>query len=422
MPVFMNVWAGSWLIASVCSERTMQMSSATVPMCGKSAQISWPDWPNFLNGCCGREAVQLLPLQLGDRLALGERLGHRLAVHLGQLGLVVERLQVRRPAGHVRKMTRLALGARCSGLTTPRLADGAAADSAAASIAIEKRRQRRCADAAGRAAEERAAEPDSGLRMIGLRIVERSRLVPRDRLVQIQQHAARRWSRRPARPGRDRRGDWQIADGQQLRGRRSCRRRIRSGAFRAGRRASCASSGARRARRARCRIGATRARSGVSPAACSVRTCAGERAGRFDVGRIVQQHERLLRRVAARPLDGAFLAAGGVEGDQAGVQERPLPVGVQAAAILALALVVLPFARGEVQVLPVAGRLIRLHARPADLGHEQAADRQGVVADQLGVEAEAALPAEADRWSGPWPVRPPWAPTTADRPATSPSA
>ena len=48
-----------------------------------------------------RQAGELLALQLRDRLALGERLGHRLAVHLGQLRLVVERLQVRRPAGHV---------------------------------------------------------------------------------------------------------------------------------------------------------------------------------------------------------------------------------------------------------------------------------------------------------------------------------
>ena len=35
MPVFMKVWAGSWLIGSVCIERTMQISSATVPICGQ---------------------------------------------------------------------------------------------------------------------------------------------------------------------------------------------------------------------------------------------------------------------------------------------------------------------------------------------------------------------------------------------------
>ena len=101
VPVFMNVWAGSWLIASVCIERMMQMSSAIEPMCGKISQISWPDLPNFLNWMLRPEAVELGALKLGDRLALGERLGHRLAVHLGQLGLVVERLQVRRAAGHV---------------------------------------------------------------------------------------------------------------------------------------------------------------------------------------------------------------------------------------------------------------------------------------------------------------------------------
>src|SRR6516162_8434720 len=31
VPVFMNVWAGSWLIASVRRERTMHISSATEP-------------------------------------------------------------------------------------------------------------------------------------------------------------------------------------------------------------------------------------------------------------------------------------------------------------------------------------------------------------------------------------------------------
>jgi hypothetical protein len=39
-----------------------------------------------------------------------------------------------------------------------------------------------------------------------------------------------------------------------------------------------------------------------------------------------------------------------------------------------------------------AGRLIRLHARPADLGDQQAADRQCVVADQLGIEPVSVLP------------------------------
>ena len=112
MPVFMNVWAGSWLIASVRSERTMQMSSAIVPNCGKMSQISCPDSPYFLKRMLRSKALQLLALKLRDRLALGKRLGHRLAVHLGQLGLVVERFQVRRPARHRQKND--PLGSRCN--------------------------------------------------------------------------------------------------------------------------------------------------------------------------------------------------------------------------------------------------------------------------------------------------------------------
>ena len=45
-PEFMKAWAGSWLICSVSIERMMQISSATLPMCGKSVEISCPDWPN----------------------------------------------------------------------------------------------------------------------------------------------------------------------------------------------------------------------------------------------------------------------------------------------------------------------------------------------------------------------------------------
>ena len=44
------------------------------------------------------EAGETLPLELGDLLPFRERLRHRRAVHFRQLGLVVERLQVRGPA------------------------------------------------------------------------------------------------------------------------------------------------------------------------------------------------------------------------------------------------------------------------------------------------------------------------------------
>ena len=53
--------------------------------------------------------LQLLVLELCDRLALGVRLGHRLVVKLGQLRLVVERLQMRRSAGHAEEDDALGL-------------------------------------------------------------------------------------------------------------------------------------------------------------------------------------------------------------------------------------------------------------------------------------------------------------------------
>ena len=60
-----------------------------------------PALPHFLNACCGPKQFELGPLQLGDRLPLGERFRHRLAVHLGQRRAVVERFQMRHAAGHV---------------------------------------------------------------------------------------------------------------------------------------------------------------------------------------------------------------------------------------------------------------------------------------------------------------------------------
>ena len=48
-PVWKKVIAGSWLMASVDIERMRQMSSAMLEMCGRSSEISVPDWPCFSN-------------------------------------------------------------------------------------------------------------------------------------------------------------------------------------------------------------------------------------------------------------------------------------------------------------------------------------------------------------------------------------
>src|SRR5690349_6613184 len=74
------------------------------------------------------------------------------------------------------------------------------------------------------------------------------------------------------------------------------------------------------------------------------------------------------------------------------MQKAALPPRVHAPAIEPLALIRLPVADGEVEREPVPRGLIRLHAWPADLVDEQAADGQRVVADELGIEADTGLP------------------------------
>ena len=60
-PVFMNMWAGSWLIASVVIERMTQISSATEPICGRSSESSVPFFPCFENLNCGPWQMSFWP-------------------------------------------------------------------------------------------------------------------------------------------------------------------------------------------------------------------------------------------------------------------------------------------------------------------------------------------------------------------------
>ena len=119
VPVFMNVWAGSWLIASVCIERTMHRSSATSRQMSEELVDLLPALAVLLEAALRAEAGQLRALQLRDRLPLGERLGHRLAVPLGQFGLVVEAFEVGRAAGHDQEDDALGLGRDIDFLRTP---------------------------------------------------------------------------------------------------------------------------------------------------------------------------------------------------------------------------------------------------------------------------------------------------------------
>ena len=100
VPVFMKQCAGSWLIASVVIERTMQMSSAIEPICGKSSQISVPHLPNFLKIVLRAEALELCALKLRDLLPLVSESGIGWPFSSRELRLVIEGLEVRRAARH----------------------------------------------------------------------------------------------------------------------------------------------------------------------------------------------------------------------------------------------------------------------------------------------------------------------------------
>src|SRR5699024_814790 len=118
----------------------------------------------------------------------------------------------------------------------------------------------------------------------------------------------------------------------------------------------------------------------------------GQRPRGLDVLRLVEQQERLERRVGALAADLARLARGGVERGHLRRRRGPLPEGVEAAAVDLLdARVGLDTDRVAPRVgdrLPQAGRLRRLDARPSYALDEHAGDEQRLVAQALGVEPE----------------------------------
>ena len=119
----------------------------------------------------------------------------------------------------------------------------------------------------------------------------------------------------------------------------------------------------------------------------------GEHPGRLHESRVVEGDERLQRRVGARSLGGTFLPARRVEQGEHRVQRRPAPEGVKTPAIL-----LLPGGVGPAPVLVAAlvevARLVRHHARPADLLAQEAGDRQGVVPHLLGADPEPRRPVQ----------------------------
>ena len=107
----------------------------------------------------------------------------------------------------------------------------------------------------------------------------------------------------------------------------------------------------------------------------------GEGASGFDEGWIVEEGECLLGSIGDGAGAGGFFAGGGVEIRVHGIEEGALPVGVEAAAELALIAIGGVFALGELEGFVVAGWLVGKGAGAADFGVQQARDGDGVIAD-----------------------------------------
>ena len=103
LPVCISVIAGSWLMASVCSERIQQISSASLAVCGSRSLSHMPHWPccwkAYLEGAIGKRAwpevmvVRRWPLRIEWRQIL--------VVEVLHPRLVVEEVHLRRAADHV---------------------------------------------------------------------------------------------------------------------------------------------------------------------------------------------------------------------------------------------------------------------------------------------------------------------------------
>ena len=185
----------------------------------------------------------------------------------------------------------------------------------------------------------------------------------------------------PARPGRSASARGEMPTLEQLFGRLRDRLVIRLRLRVQQARRELAAPRRRPARDTACAEGEVRAaRSSSSPPSRRMRA-ANARAASTNVGSF-EQHQRRSgvfergRWAVHSSRDGASNAL------SIGCKILPLPVHVHAAAPLLVVRVGLVFALGEVQVLVVAGRLIRLDAGAADLVDEQPADRQGSVADR----------------------------------------
>jgi hypothetical protein len=111
----------------------------------------------------------------------------------------------------------------------------------------------------------------------------------------------------------------------------------------------------------------------------------GKSASALEIDRIVHQHKRLQRRAGAGPLRGTDLTAWSIERGERRVMHRPFPINIHSAPIKVRAMTLLIFRIGHV---PQTGWLVGFYTFPANLAIQQTADREGVVTNELGFEAQ----------------------------------
>ena len=130
----------------------------------------------------------------------------------------------------------------------------------------------------------------------------------------------------------------------------------------------------------------------------------GQHARRLDVLRLVQQQERLERRVGAFAADLARLARGGVERGHLGRRRGPLPERVEAAAVDLLdARVGLEpgrVAAGVGDRLPQAGRLRRLDARSSHAARRAGRETNSAWSRRVSASSRNRGPRESSRLAG----------------------
>ena len=107
--------AGAWASLSVCTARSIQISSATLDRCGIKSEIIIPDCPLGFTGATGARARYLSTPTVTSRPSTGGEIFSPCFFRINSFGS--NRSGCEGPPAINRKMTRLARGAKCGSRT-----------------------------------------------------------------------------------------------------------------------------------------------------------------------------------------------------------------------------------------------------------------------------------------------------------------